>query len=262
MVGALGAAGRTVLAHARRRHQVERTGPEPVRGAGQGADRADLHGVAGEIRFERLVGVGADLLQRTTIGQIDERIAGDLVGEPGAAGAQHAAFAIQQDLRGQRDRLLEDPFGVDEPRLRSTRRHRLILQRALAALVTHRTIERMIDEQQLHHTALGRRRGLRTVLGVHHHVVGDRGGARGDRFTLSLDVDQALPAGADGCEQRMVAEPRDLDSGLFGGPDDQRALGNLDLGSVDGEMCCRGGLAVVESGHRAPAFLPKTVDLA
>ena len=87
MVGALGAAGRTVFADARRRHQVERAGPEPVRGAGQGADRADLHGVAGEIRFERLVDVGADLLQRTTIGQIDQRVAGDLIGESGAAGA-------------------------------------------------------------------------------------------------------------------------------------------------------------------------------
>ena len=79
----------------------------------------------------------------------------------------------------------------------------------------------------------------RTVLGVHHHVVGDRGGAGGDRFTLSLDVDQALAAGADGCEQRMVAEPGIWMPACSAARMIKRALGNLDLGSVDGEMLSR-----------------------
>ena len=39
-------------------------------------------------------------------------------------------------------------------------------------------------------------------------------------------VDEALPAGADRVEQRVVAEPRDLDADLLGGPDDQGALGH------------------------------------
>src|ERR671934_124208 len=51
-VGALGASGGAVLAHARGGHQVERPGAEPVRGAGQRPDRADLHGVAGEVGLE------------------------------------------------------------------------------------------------------------------------------------------------------------------------------------------------------------------
>ena len=58
VVGALRAAGGAVLADARRGDQVERAGPEAVRRAGQRADRADLHGVAGEVGLERLA-VGA-----------------------------------------------------------------------------------------------------------------------------------------------------------------------------------------------------------
>ena len=99
VVGALRRTRRAVLAHARAGHQVERAGPEPVGGAGQRADRADLHGVAGEVGVERLVGVDADLLQRTAFQHFDERVAGDLVGEPRAPGAQHAALAVQQHLR-------------------------------------------------------------------------------------------------------------------------------------------------------------------
>ena len=38
----------------------------------------------------------------------------------------------------------------------------------------------------------------------------------------------------DGREQRVVAEPRDLDADLLGGPDDERALGDRELHLVDG----------------------------
>ena len=39
-------------------------------------------------------------------------------------------------------------------------------------------------------------------------------------------LDQALAAGADRREQRVVAEPRDLDADLLGGADHQRVLGH------------------------------------
>ena len=58
--------------------------------------------------------------------------------------------------------------------------------------------------------------------------VGDRDGARRHRLALALDLDQALPAGADRIEQRVVAEPRDLDAHQLGGPNHQRALGHTD----------------------------------
>jgi hypothetical protein len=39
-------------------------------------------------------------------------------------------------------------------------------------------------------------------------------------------LDQALTAGADRLEQRVVAEARDLDADQLGGPDHQRVLGD------------------------------------
>ena len=70
---------------------------------------------------------------------------------------------------------------------------------------------------------------------LHHHAVGDRLGAGGDRLALALHLDQALPAGAGRGQQRVVAEPRDRDAHLLGDPDDQRALGRRHLDAVDGE---------------------------
>jgi hypothetical protein len=126
-VGALLATGRAVLAGRRSRDEVERPGAEAVLRAGQRADGADLHGVAGEVGVERLVGVDADLLQRTALEQLDERVAGDLLGKARAPGAQHAALAVEQHLRGDRDRLFEPALVVPEPGLRRTVRQRLVL---------------------------------------------------------------------------------------------------------------------------------------
>ncbi len=97
-VGALGAAGGAVLAHRGRGHQVEGPGAEAVRRTGQRADRADLHRVAGEVALERLVLVDGHLLQRAALEQLDERVAGDLVGEAGASGAEDAPLAVEQHL--------------------------------------------------------------------------------------------------------------------------------------------------------------------
>jgi hypothetical protein len=60
---------------------------------------------------------------------------------------------------------------------------------------------------------------LTTMPSVH------RRGAGGERLALALDLDQALAAGADRVEQRVVAEPRDGDADHLGGPDDQVPLG-------------------------------------
>ena len=77
---------------------------------------------------------------------------------------------------------------------------------------------------------------VRGELGADHHAVGHRLGARGHRLALALHVDQALPAGAGRGQQRVVAEARDRDADLLGDPDDQGALGRLDLDAVDGEL--------------------------
>ena len=70
-----------------------------------------------------------------------------------------------------------------------------------------------------------------------HHGRGARRGGLGHAAAVAHvgDLDQALAAGAGRVEQRVVAEARDLDAELLGGPDQQRALGHGDLEAVDGD---------------------------
>ncbi len=158
--------------------EVERAGPEAVLGAGQRSHRADLDGVAGEVAFERLLLVDADLLQGTALEKGDERVAGDLLGEAGAASAQDAALPVEEDLRRDVDRLGERALDAREPGLTATVGHRLVLQRALAALVADGAVQRMVDEQELHDALLRLVRGRARGLGADDHALGHRAACR------------------------------------------------------------------------------------
>ena len=90
----------------------------------------------------------------------------------------------------------------------------------------------------------------RGQLGLDLHALGHRDGAGGLRLRHRPqravgagrgDVDEALAAGADRLEQRVVAEPRDLDADLLGGPDHQGVLGHRHLDAVDGQRDGSGG---------------------
>ena len=129
-------------------------GPGTGTARGERADRADLHGVAREVRGERLVGVGDHLGAAAAAAEVDQRVAGDLVGEARAAAALDAALAVEQHEVADRDRLLEVALLLDEARLARTERERLVLQRALAAAVAHRAVERVVDQQELEHAVL------------------------------------------------------------------------------------------------------------
>ena len=232
--------------------------PEPVGGAGQRPDRADLHRVAGEVGVERLAVGGADELVRAPLEELDERVPGDLLREPGAAGAGDAALPVEQHLAGDRDRLGEGALVVGEAGVALPVRHRLVLQRALAALVAHRAVERVVDEQELHHPALRLLRDRGGELGAHGHPLGAGGGARGERLDLPGHLDQALPARPGRLQQRVVAEAGDLDPEQLGGADDQRPLGDGELEPVDGHGDpvgdrCRRRLVGLQ-GHRVIAL--------
>jgi hypothetical protein len=131
-------------------------------------------------------------------------------------------------------RLLEVALGLDEARAPAAPAEGDVLQRALAALVAHRAVERMVDEQELDDRLL---RLLDAVgLGVDDHAVLDRRRAAGLQLGDALDLDQAHAAGADrGAELGLVAEDRDLDVAVLGGVDQHRVLGRGDLEAVDGE---------------------------
>ncbi|CAM3971119.1 hypothetical protein NORO109296_15625 [Nocardiopsis rhodophaea] len=273
VVGALGAPRGAVLAHTGGTDQVEGAGAEAIGGAGERAHRTDLHGVAGEVGLEGLTLGDTDLFLGAALQQLDEGVSGDFGREAGAPGALDAALAVKQDLAGQRDGLGEGPLGVEEPRLSLPGAHRLVLQRALAALVADGAVQRVVDQEELHDPALGLLRHRGGEVGLDDHPVHDGDGAGGLRFGHAApvarvgDLDEALAAGPGGFEQRVVAEAGDLDSQQFGGADDQRALGHLDLEPVDGDgdevlgrhRGCATRCRVGRDGHRAP---PHTVERA
>src|SRR3546814_19014205 len=183
-----------------------------------------------------------DLLLRPALDQGDERVPGDLVGETGAALADDAALAVEQDLGRDVDRLGKRPLHATvgrEAGLGTPVGHRLVLQGALAAFVADRAVERVVDQQELHHPLLrlvGDRGG---DLSVDHHAVGHGQGAGGLRLGHRAAVagvghlDHALPTGTHRGQQRVVAEPRDLGADLLGGTDHQGVLGDADLDAVD-----------------------------
>src|SRR4051794_24803005 len=107
------AADRARGARALRFLEVPRPSLEPVGAGRQRADGADLHGVAAEVAGERLVREGVDLSEVAALGELDQRVTGDLVGESGAAVAEDATLTVEEDEVADRDRLLVVPLLLD-----------------------------------------------------------------------------------------------------------------------------------------------------
>ena len=193
--------------------EIPRPRLEPVRHGRQRTDRADLHRVAREVGREGLVGERQHLRLVAAVGEADQRVTGHLFGEAGAAVAEDAALAVEVDERADRDRLLEVALLLDVPALARAVRVRLVLQRALAALVTHRAVERVVGEEELEHALLGPLDAGRG--GAHDLALGDRRHAADDhhRAARTLDFDEALAAHADRPHARVVAEPRHVGAG-------------------------------------------------
>ena len=121
----------------------------------------------------------------------------------------------------------------DEAALAGSVGDRLVLQRALAALVADRAVERVVDEQELEDAVL---RLLGDVgFGLDDHAVAHREHAARLQAgaAAGVDLDEAHTAHADRLHARVVAEPRDVDAVAFGGGDEQFALLRHDLDTVD-----------------------------
>ena len=153
-----------------------------------------------------------------------------------------------QRSRSSRTRS-EIAIGFSKCRFSSTKRlspgpvgERLVLERALAALVADRAVERVVGQQELEHAVLGL---LHLVdAGDDLHALGDldearrlqRGAAR------ALDLDQAHAAHADRLHARVVAKARDVGPGPLGRLDDQLALASAVTGAAverEGELLVR-----------------------
>ena len=188
-----------------------------------------------EVAGEGVVREGVDLRLAAAVLEVDQRVAGDVLGEAGAPVAEDAALAVEGHEVADRDRLLEVPLLLDEPALARAVGHRLVLEGALAALVADRAVERVVHEQELEDAVLGLLRGL--ALGLHDHVGRhrDHAGRLERRATARVDVDDAHAAHAHRLHARVVAEARDVGAGALGGLDHELAGHGLDRRAVDRE---------------------------
>ena len=209
---------------------------------GQRADRAQIDDVARQLRGERLLEIGADLHMLAAPGGAELLDAGDLGHESDAARAVDAARHVGLDQRaeilvGHRALVLGEARPVE------TVGHRLVLQVALAALVADRAIERVVDEQELHHP-LARFLDHRRV-GADDHAVADRHRTGRDGLGRALHLDQAHAAIAGDRQALVIAEARNLHAGLLAGLENGDPVLHLDL-AVD-RQCCHCAYATFES---------------
>ena len=121
--------------------------------------------------------------------------------------------------------------------------HRLILQIALAALVADRAVERMVDQQELHH-ALARLARHRRI-GEHDRRLAVRAGPqvldrhRAGRRRLgrpALHFDEAHPAIAGDRQPLVEAEARNFGAGRLASLEQRVFGGNVDFLAVDDDL--------------------------
>ena len=180
-----------------------------------------------------MVGVRDHLGEVAAAAEVDQRVAGDLGGEARAPPALDTALAVEQHEVADRGRLLEVTLLLHVARLARPERQRLVLERALAAAVAHRAVERMVDQQELEDTVL--RLAHVVLLGVHDHAVVHRGRARDLEPAQAFDLDEAHATHADRLHAVVPAEARDVGAVLLGRLDEQLAVRDLDLAAVDGD---------------------------
>src|SRR5688572_10498934 len=202
------------------------------------ADRAYVHQVAREQGMHALLVEGGDLAAVAAIDGADLRVAVDFGHEPDAPRAQDAAIAIQHQRRAKID-IGFHALAVDRAArkihaaLVVAERVGKILQRALAALVAHRAIERVVDEQELEDALAALHRV--GVLRVHNHALGHWGRARRLQLRHLLDLHEADTARRVDAETGVVAVIGDLDTGLDGRPQNASAFGNRQLPAINGQ---------------------------
>ncbi len=156
---------------------------------------------------------------------------GDFLAETNAAGAMNAtAHLFHADERAHI--LVEHHalfFVVTRGRTAIT--HRQVLQLAFAALIADGAVQRVVDEQKLHHRLL--RLGGAFGLGAHHHALGHRGGTSRQGLGCFFHVNQTHAAVGCNGQLLVIAEVGNERSHLLGRMHDHAAFGDFDLLAVN-----------------------------
>ena len=185
-------AQRIVRGHRTAAGQFPGTGRVTERLAGERPHRADVDHVARQLGVDRMAQEAEDLRVLAPPGHAQLHDAPDLLTEAHAAGAMDAARHLLGGDERTHALVEDDPLFLTVIRHGMTVAHRQVLQLTFAALVADRTVQRMVDQQELHHRLLGLD-GL-AGMGVDLHAGGDRRGTGGQCLGRLLHLHQAHAA--------------------------------------------------------------------
>ena len=168
--------------------------------------------------------------------------AGDLCRKANATGARNTTGHVGFDER-TKIKIFGRTLWFAEPAEVNAVGHRLVLQIAFAALVADRAIQRVVDEQKLHHpfTGLFDHRGI----GLHNRrlafwaraQIAHLHGTRCSRFWRAADdLNQAHPTVSCDGKAFVVAEARDLNPRLFTSLNEGHGPINFNLVSIDDDF--------------------------
>ena len=209
---------------------------------GQRAHRAQIDDIALQFRHKRRAQIAGDLCILAAPGLAHFGDAAHLGDEANATRAGNAARHLGLD-QGAKVQIVGRPLGFAVAREIDAVSHRLILQIAFAALIANRAIERMIDQQKLHH-AFARLFDHRAV-GLDHRGLAFGAGAqiahlhrarRGGFGRAAHHLDQTHPAIARNRQAFVITKARNFDPGLFTGLDQRHRGIDLDLVAVDDDL--------------------------
>ena len=166
----------------------------------QCADRTDIDRIQGVVAVEALAGVNGQRGVTAAIDEAEDIIVSNLFHEADASGAENAALVIENDPLADIDLLRFLDLVILEAGGIVAVLHGELLQTALAGLVADRTVERVIDQEELHDPLAAFFNQRR--LGAHTHAFGniERAGDRGawapgdDRKPIRADLGLAIRA--------------------------------------------------------------------
>ena len=194
---------------------------------------ADIDAGAALVALQVVALVGRDFGDDAAVDDAQRLHAHAFVADAHAAVAEDAARRIEEDYR--RELLLRRVhLGLGVAALAGAVAEHHVLQLALAALVAHRAIQRVVGEQQFQHR-LARAGHLRRI-GAHHHAFGHRERARRLQLGCLLHFHQAHAAGGLQRQAFVVAEGRNLDAHQLGRIDHQRSRRCFNRAAVDGQL--------------------------
>ena len=197
-----------------------------IRARGERADRADVDAHAALFALQMIFFIRSNDRTHAAVLHAERPHVHALAAYAHAAIAKNAARPVEEHHRRPLLLFLV-VLRLHELRFGGAVGERHVLQFALAARIAHRTIQRMVAQQQFQHR-LARLLDL-VAVGGDDHALADHRRARGLQLGHLLDLHQAHAASALQREVGVIAERRHFDAHGLARLNEQRPRGSREL---------------------------------